>query len=326
MFGARVLPGSAISSDGAPQISEAGADQYIGWLDGGAGAHMRAEGGPERSNVWRIETSDTERVPWFDTAYHDVFVLQGAGYPGRYNSGQDARTHGMTSDDYITTEVMTGHPPWCGMPSAATRSASIGCCTTSCAGWRCAGWRTFAFAGNNLHRQEIRLGQRRPRVGEPGRRKTGAAEGHALPQYGFYARIPGQVVEAAIERRDGSIVEWAKSPSMFYVNARPVVPEPQAGRGGGRSEPGPDPRLPRMNPAGRVLTFGAVSTNGGFRLTHARDSLELTPLPNSPSFTVRSAGANCLGKFASRRKRKPLMKAAGFSAEWLSKRLRAGFN
>jgi hypothetical protein len=43
---------------GEPQISEAGADQYIGWLDAGARAHMRAEGGPERSNVWHIETSD----------------------------------------------------------------------------------------------------------------------------------------------------------------------------------------------------------------------------------------------------------------------------
>jgi hypothetical protein len=30
---------------GEPQISEAGADQYIGWLDAGARAHMRAEGG-----------------------------------------------------------------------------------------------------------------------------------------------------------------------------------------------------------------------------------------------------------------------------------------
>ena len=42
-----------------------------------------------------------------------------------------------------------------------------------------------------------------------------------------------------------------------------------------------------MNPDGRVVTFGALSTNGGFRLVHAGDALELAPLPFSPSFTAR---------------------------------------
>jgi hypothetical protein len=41
-----------------------------------------------------------------------------------------------------------------------------------------------------------------------------------------------------------------------------------------------------MNPDGRVVTFGALSTNGGFRLVRAAGGLELTPLPSSPSFTV----------------------------------------
>jgi hypothetical protein len=41
-----------------------------------------------------------------------------------------------------------------------------------------------------------------------------------------------------------------------------------------------------MNPSGRVLNVGAVSTNGGFRLTRDGDVVELTPLPNSPSFTA----------------------------------------
>jgi hypothetical protein len=271
---------------GAPQISEAGADQYIGWLDGGAGAHMRAEGGPERSNVWRIETSDTERVPWFDGAYHDVFVLEGAGYPGRYNSGQDPRTHGMTSDDYITTEVMTGHPAmvWDAFSRDTVRKYWL--LHDLMRGLALRRMDSFGFAGDSLHRQEIRWSNG-GRVWVNRGAEEWTAENHALPQYGFYARIPGQEqLEAAIERRDGAIVEWAKSSSMLYVNARPVVPEAQSARSGGRSEQGPDPRLPRMNPSGRVLTFGAVSTNGAFRLSRAGDTLELTPLPNSPSFTV----------------------------------------
>ena len=39
-----------------------------------------------------------------------VDFLHGAGYTDRYASGQDPRAHGVYSDDYITTEVMTGHP------------------------------------------------------------------------------------------------------------------------------------------------------------------------------------------------------------------------
>jgi hypothetical protein len=41
-----------------------------------------------------------------------------------------------------------------------------------------------------------------------------------------------------------------------------------------------------MNPEGRTVTFGSLSTNGGFRLIHAGGGLELMPLPSSPSFTA----------------------------------------
>lgn len=284
---------------GAPQISEAGADQYIGWLDGGAAAHMRAEGGPERSNVWRIETSDTERVPWFDIAYHDVFVLQGAGYPGRYNSGQDARTHGITSDDYITTEVMTGHPGMVWEAFSRDTVRKYWLLHDLMRGLSLRRMERFAFAGasqagtgtlrgGNLHRHEIRWdngGQVWVNRGV----ENWSAAGHELPQYGFYARVPGKsgVIEAAIERREGVIVEWAKSPAMFYANARPAAPGPAAGGGRGPAEQGPDPRLPRMNPDNRVVTFGAISTNGGLRLVRAGEALELTPLPAGSAFTAR---------------------------------------
>ncbi len=251
---------------------------------------MRAEGGPERSNVWRIETSDTERVPWFDNAYHDVFVLQGAGYPGRYNSGQDARTHGITSDDYITTEVMTGHPAmvWDAFSRDTVRKYWL--LHDLMRGLALRRMDGFAFAGGNLHRQEIRWangGQVWVNRGA----ENWSVSNHELPQYGFYARVPVKdgVVEAAIERREGLIVEWAKSPAVIYMNARPVVPDAPSARGGGGggSTQGPDPRLPRMNPDGRVVAFGAVSTNGGVRLTRTGNALELMPLPQSPSFTVK---------------------------------------
>ena len=276
--------------DGAPQLSEAGQDQYIGWLDGGTAAQMRAEGGPERSNVWQIETSDTERVPWFDIAYHDLFALHGAGYTSRYASGQDARAHGMYSDDYITTEVMTGHP---GMVSEAFGRDPVRkywLLHDLMRGLALRRMEGFAFAGGNLHRHEILWDNGGLVWVNRGEEDWNAAE-RELPQYGFYARVPAGdgLLEAAIERRDGLIVEWSRSPAMLYVNARPVVFDESPARRSWwrRRYPGPDPRPARMNPESRMVAFGALSTNGAFRLVHTGEVLELTPLPLSPEFAVR---------------------------------------
>jgi hypothetical protein len=275
--------------DGAPQISEAGADQYIGWLDGGTAAQMRADGGPERSNVWRIETSDTERVPWFDIAYHDVFALHGAGYTERYASGQDPRAHGMYSDDYITTEVVTGHP---GMASEAFGREPVRkywLLHDLMRGLALRRMESFVFVSNDLHRQAIRWDNGGSVWANRGAGSWTVAE-HELPQYGFYARTPGKdgLLEAAVERNEGVIVEWSRSPAMLYVNARPVVFDkaPRA-YGAGHAGLPPDPRPARMNPVGKIVSFGSVSTNGGLRITRAGEGLELTPLPLSPAFAVR---------------------------------------
>jgi hypothetical protein len=95
---------------GAPQISEAGHDQLIGYLDGSQAQLLRVDTTPGRQFVWNIPCGDAERTPWLDAAYHDKFIQHGAGYPGRYAGGLDEREHGIYSDDYISTEVLAGHP------------------------------------------------------------------------------------------------------------------------------------------------------------------------------------------------------------------------
>jgi hypothetical protein len=225
--------------------------------------------------------------------------MQGAGYPGRYNSGQDQRSHGMYSDDYITTEVMTGHPAmvWDAFTRDTVRKYWL--LHDTMRGLALRRMDRFAFAGGNLHRHEIRW-DNGGLVWVNRDAENWTASGHELPQYGFYARIPGSggLLEAAIERRDGLIVEWSRSPELLYVNARPVVPDPQPARAGARRDPGPDPRPARMNPENRIVTFGAISTNGGFRLARAGQALELTPLPFSSAFTARLRWADLPWKLA----------------------------
>jgi hypothetical protein len=236
----------------APVISEAGHDQLIGWLDGGQVQHLRVDASaPAGASVWRIKCSDTERVPWYDMAHHDRFILQGAGYPSRYVGGLDREEHGGYSDDYISTEVMTGHPA---MVSAAFSRDTVRVYWLLHDVGRALAMRRmegFQFDGANLHRQHVSWeGGGEVYVNRGADNWTVA--GHTLPQYGFYARVPGKdgVVETAIELRDGQRVEWSRSGSMAYENARNA----QA---------------------------------GAYRLTKAAEGLVCTPLPDSGRLSVR---------------------------------------
>ncbi len=213
--------------DDAPQISESGHDQLIGWLDGAQANHLRVDQPPPGDyswSVWNIRVKDAERIPWFDMAHHDRFVLHGAGYESRYASGLDREMHGIYSDDYMTTEVMTGHPPM--VSEAFSRNAVRKYWLLHGLG-RALALReieSVEFVGGDLRRQHIRWsggGEVWINRGAP----DWAVGNHILPQYGFYARVPVEkgVVEAAIERRSGVIVDWSKSPSAWYANARPVI-------------------------------------------------------------------------------------------------------
>jgi hypothetical protein len=116
---------------------------------------------------------------------------------------------------------------------------------------------TVSFAGGNPHRQHVAW-EGGGEVWVNRGAEDWTAHDHVLPQYGFYARLPGGA-EAAIERRGSAVVEWARSPGLLYVNARG---------------------------AAKAVAFGEVATDGGFRLERER----LIPLPDSGGFSVRLPG------------------------------------
>ena len=213
--------------DDAPQISESGHDQLIGALDGAQTNHLRVDTPPAGEmgwTVWNFKVADAERIPWFDAAHHDRFILHGAGYENRYAGGLDTAMHGIYSDDYIATEVLDGHPAM--VPTTFGRDVvrKYWLLHDMMRGLALKRFESHEFDGGNLHRQHVKW-EGGGEVWVNRGPDDWAVGGHTLPQYGFYARVPvgGGATEAAIERRDGVIVEWSRSPEAAYSNARPYV-------------------------------------------------------------------------------------------------------
>jgi len=98
-------------------------------------------------------------------------------------------------------------------------------------------------------------------------------------RYGLYHPTGGQrlplrgSVDATGRGRGGRIlVEAGQAPAIRWQEEPP--------------DPNAAARLARLNVEGKVLDFGAVATNGAFRLRHRGNEWELVPLPNSSAFKV----------------------------------------
>ena len=89
-------------------VSESGNDALIGHLDG-ADAILRRITPVQESYSDVIACEDSEYVPWFDAVNHKRFILHGVGYSDRYQGGESRALRGIESDDYISSEVLTGH-------------------------------------------------------------------------------------------------------------------------------------------------------------------------------------------------------------------------
>ena len=264
----------------APQISESGHDQLIGFLDGAQTNHLRVEvprADGQNLFVWPVVCEDAERTPWFDAAHHDRFVLHGAGYPSRYRGGLDARLHGNYSDDYIATEVLTGHPGMVG--DVFNRDVVRKYWLTSDL-MRALALRRIEgveYVDGNLHRQHVRWsggGEVWVNRGKDDWKVAGAV----LPQYGFVAKVPTEqgTVGAAICRRQGVITEWAYAPKRLYVNGRQA-------NASSKEFAGTDGQafLARQNATGKPIAFGPLATCGGCRLMLDGENLVVIPLPQS---------------------------------------------
>ena len=228
---------------GAPQISESGHDGLIGILDGAQANHLRVEH-PEKArgwSIWNIPHDDAERTPWLDAAYHDRFILHGAGYPGRYEGGLSPAEHGIYTDDYICTEVLCGHPSM--VPAAFGRDVVRKYWLTAPLARRLAGATitSIEYVDGNIHHQCVTWTTSGKDPQNQGPITVWVNRGEAdwdigtfpnahhfvLPPYGFVAKEAKLGFFAGITRmketgliEEGSEEYWPDGRTVSYVNAR----------------------------------------------------------------------------------------------------------
>jgi hypothetical protein len=230
----------------ATASSEAGMDSLIGHLDGADCQFMFLS---EESGEFRIKINCKQwsRVPWFDAVHHNVFSQHGVGYSGRYEAQRGRVLHGIDSDDYIVSEILTGHSlmtDWSSAKRGAVRKYWLAQDLI----------RHLAdkhivkveFVDNNIQREiitwndgtkiyintgtgdwDIRENERETAI--PVLKKA------VLPQYGYFAY--GKNFYSGIVRLDGKIVDAASTTAAGktagFVNARqhsnrnvvPVLPK-----------------------------------------------------------------------------------------------------
>jgi len=180
--------------------------------------------------------------------------LHGAGYPGRYEGGLDSKTHGVYSDDYMATEMLTGRPAMVSEAFSRDVVRKYWLLHDVMEALALRKIDSVEFVEGDIHRQHVRWDNGAEVWVNRGNKEWKAGE-HLLPPYGFYARAG---VEAAIETVGGRTVEWARSPVAVYGNAR-----------------------------GEVAALGAIEASSGVRITRDKTGLLVMALPESAAFQLR---------------------------------------
>ena len=207
--------------DNAPTISEAGSDQLVGRLDGADCQFLRLSPDPRPFALVR-PCRDWERVPWFDAVLHSRFSLHGVGYSGRYQGWLPRESHGIESDDYLSSEILTGHALMVDAGCLVRGAVRKYWLAQAIAGsLRADAIRRVDFVDGDIHRQTVSW-QSGAQVWVNRGATDWDVERHTLPPFGFLARAGSH--EASIERIDGLVVERSKSPGTAYANGRTYLP------------------------------------------------------------------------------------------------------
>jgi hypothetical protein len=131
----------------------------------------------------------------------------------------------MYSDDYIVTEILTGHPAMASRPFNRNVVRKYWLTHDVLRALALRTIESVEFVDGDIHRQRVQWsgdGEVWVNRGETDWQLQG---GVTLPPYGFLAKIPTAdgMVTASIERKQRLIVETAIAPDSVYINGRQLA-------------------------------------------------------------------------------------------------------
>lgn len=210
-------------------ISESGSDALIGHLDG-ADAILRRLTKNQENYTGVVDCADYEYVPWFDAVNHNRFILHGVGYSNRYEGGISRALRGIESDDYLSSEALTGHALMVDLATSIRGTVRkywlMQNLARSLAMDEIVG---FEFVDGDIHRQKItwKSGVVVYVNRSANNWKIGTYPNSdrplILPKFGFWATNEKTGADAAfggVVRLDGQVVEIRVDAGRYFVNGR----------------------------------------------------------------------------------------------------------
>ena len=218
-------------NNNAITISESGNDALTGHLEG-ADAILRRITPIQENFSTVIPCEDHEYVPWLDAVVHNKFILHGVGYSDRYQGGLSRALRGIESDDYLSSEVLTGHAL---MVDLATSTRGVvrkywllQNLARSLAMDEIVG---FEFVDNDEHKQKIEWKSGVTIYVNRGDNDWTINEVQipnceipvVVPKYGFWSSSKKDGSYGGILKIDNQVVELRVDPDGYFVNGRQEV-------------------------------------------------------------------------------------------------------
>ncbi|MDO5553975.1 MAG: hypothetical protein Q4G68_09440 [Planctomycetia bacterium] len=203
-------------------ISEAGNDSLIGSLSGADAQWRILSSKPRPDTIW-FACENWERTPWFTAVNHTNFSRHGAGYSTRYEGGHMRDLHGITSDDYLASEILGGLDLmvdrgnlW---PDAIRLHYYVGHIPRRLADKEI---ESVTFENDNIHQQTV-LWSDGTKVSVNLDDECWETGGYRLPKYGFVVHCgDGQFLAGLVcnPQNDQERIELSENDGGFYLCGR----------------------------------------------------------------------------------------------------------
>ncbi len=198
--------------------SEAADDFLIGSIDGGDAQWIEISPQGNYPYMMTIPCKNWARTPWFAAVNHTNFSRHGAGYANRFCSVRNSALHSITSDDYLSAELLGGLDLMVDVnsvfPGSIRKHYLLQNIVRNLADKEIT---SVQYEPDNLLKQTVEWSDG-TRVIVNRDTADWTIHNYTLPLYGFVVVDKSQQFLAGLIRENGQIIERSVTPDGIYLN------------------------------------------------------------------------------------------------------------